>query len=592
MRSRKIELQSHCPKGAEIKEFHHSSGKVRSQLLHGIPTLAIFSLILVFGTLATRLTIARTKIPAIIVSQNSGSIGRYDIYELTLNGASASYGNPWDDVRISAIFDGPSGHYAVGGFYYDVNTWKVRFAPSVAGKWTWRLVFSAPDGTYASSGSFTATESANSGFLRVNPAYPRHFLTEGNGNVFYAIGFNDCVGFDFDHDPWLWWGMDGTGIIDWGAGQRMTRDNTKGGRTDQYFDIYASQGKNNYFRAGPGNCAIGLLRASNVKRSGRNTYDIANGKYWDTLVAKLHADSIKYQMEMIADPRAIAPNFDLSNAPVRASVLDYHQYILNRFGAYVDVWELFNEQTDVPQGYLDAVTGFLNAQDPYRHPITMSFDQPKDNASALAVSAGDHSYYGDDLTTLDQAVARYCNGLKNQQNLNKPLIAGEIGNSSPMGNNVPGHYRDMLWTNNMNQCASIFWNMSGAQVINAKRGPTNMYIGPQQRLESAVFSKFIAGFDPAAQPLQVALAPVSQFRAYVLASAQDIVGYFVHSADPNVSLSGASVQLSIPANGMSGQWIDPATGNVLKTFSVPSGLQTLPIPSFMFDIALRIRDKD
>jgi hypothetical protein len=297
-------------------------------------------------------------------------------------------------------------------------------------------------------------------------------------------------------------------------------------------------------------------------------------------------------MEMIADPRAIAPNFDLSNAAVRVSVLDYHQYILNRFGAYVDVWELFNEQINVPQGYLDAVTGFLNAQDPYRHPITMSFDQPKDNASALAVSAGHHSYYGDDLTTLDQAVARGCNGLKNQQNLNKPLIAGEIGNSSPMGNNVPGHYRDMLWTYNMNQCASIFWNMSGAQVINAKRGPTNIYIGPQQRLESGVFSKFIAGFDPAAQPLQVTLAPASQFGAYVLGSARDIGGYFIHSADPSVSLSGASVQLSIPANGMSGQWIDPATGNVLKTFSVPSGLQTLPIPSFMFDIALRIRDTD
>jgi hypothetical protein len=40
---------------------------------------------------------------------------------------------------------------------------------------------------------------------------------------------------------------------------------------------------------------------------------------------------------------------------------------------------------------------------------------------------------------------------------------------------------------------------------------------------------------------------------------------------------------------MSGQWIDPATGNVLQNFNPSSGAQTLTIPSFTFDIALRIR---
>lgn len=67
--------------------------------------------------------------PAITVSANGNSIGRYNVYELTLTGPSASYNNPWDNVKISAVFTGPSGKSTVGGFYYNVNTWKVRFAP-------------------------------------------------------------------------------------------------------------------------------------------------------------------------------------------------------------------------------------------------------------------------------------------------------------------------------------------------------------------------------------------------------------------------------------------------------------------------------
>jgi hypothetical protein len=541
--------------------------------------------------------------PAITISQNSGSIGRYDIYELTLTGSSASYANPWDDVKISTVFTGPSGQFTVGGFYYDVNTWKVRFAPEAVGSWTWSLTFSAPDGTYSTNGSFTVSNSSNSGFLRVNPTYTRHFYTEGDNKVFYPIGFNDCVGVgwpDTALSSTLAFGMDGTTILDYSVpGVHYTASNTTLVPLNAYFRTYSQQGKDNYFRAGPGNCAFNLYDALNVNGTGENIYDIRNGQLWDGLVSELHADGIKYQMEIIANPQALAPHFDLSNAAVKASVLDYHQYILNRYAAYVDIWELFNEQEAVPQPYLDAITGFLNANDPYHHPMAVSFDQPADNTSALAVSAGLHTYYGYDLTNLNFKVASACNGEKTAQNANKPLINGEAGMYMPSYNNyASGHYRDILWTDNMNQCSAIFWNSSALKFINAAPGTySNMYIGPQERLESTVFSNFISGFDPAAQPLSVRLSPTGStapFTAYVLGSPIDIGGYF-HStanADPssvNTSISGATVTLSIPASGMSGQWIDPATGNVLRSFNPSPGQQTLSIPSLILDIALRIR---
>ena len=65
--------------------------------------------------------------PAVGVAQNASSVGRYDLYELTLTN-SDSYSNPWEDVAITAVFTAPSARkYTVGGFYFDTGTWKVRF---------------------------------------------------------------------------------------------------------------------------------------------------------------------------------------------------------------------------------------------------------------------------------------------------------------------------------------------------------------------------------------------------------------------------------------------------------------------------------
>ena len=77
----------------------------------------------------------------------------------------------------------------------------------------------------------------------------------------------------------------------------------------------------------------------------------------------------------------------------------------------------------------------------------------------------------------------------------------------------------------------------------------------------------------------------------------DIGGYFVNPKNPsisafNVPVTRALVTLNIPASGMTGQWIDPSTGKVLRTFRPSPGQQTLRIPSFKFDIALRLRSND
>ena len=545
---------------------------------------------------AATITAASTEGPAksgtASVAVNPASagklIGQYDIYEITLPGKGRKYANPWDDVTITAVFTSPSGRERkVGGFYYDANTWKVRFAPDEVGLWTWKVTFVDPQRTLPQTvGSFTATPSANTGFMRVDQAHPRHFYTESDGKVFYPIGFNSCVGGA--------WPIDGTAVIDNRRGQRFG-SSTKVVSQDDYFQTYSSQGKDNYFRAGPGNCAPELYQnfKLNVKRTGKNFYNVNHGKVWDQLVSKLHQYGYKYQMEMTANPGELVPNFDLSPPGVESSVLDYYRYIVNRYGAYVDIWELFNEQGHVPQAFLDTLSNLIKASDPYSHPITLSYDQLQDNESAFSVSAGIHRYYDVTNIQLDDGVAQAC---RNYAPLypNKPVIAGEVGNGKPYGSEGdpetrgPERYRIMLWTFNMNQCPAVFWNMSGAIVINPA-GASNMYIGPQERAQSTIFANFISGFDPAAQPVTVALSPANKIRAYVLAGSAEVRGYFVQIATHSSTLSGATVTLSIPNRATQGEWIDPVSGNVLETFSPAVGTQqTLKIPGFSGDIALRV----
>ncbi len=82
--------------------------------------------------------------PVVTVTQNAASVGRYDGYELTMTN-SATYVNPWEDPVITAVFTAPSGATnTAGGFYSEVNNWKLRFAPREIGAWTWAPSYSDP----------------------------------------------------------------------------------------------------------------------------------------------------------------------------------------------------------------------------------------------------------------------------------------------------------------------------------------------------------------------------------------------------------------------------------------------------------------
>lgn len=140
---------------------------------------------------------------------NVAAVGRYEKLELAVD-LGATYDNPFDpaDVALDAVFTSPSGQRrSVPGFFlvpyrrevrdgHEVmipqagGGWKVRFAPTELGRYTWSLRLRDRTGEVTgATGSFQCTKSPGKGFIRPSKADP-HYLAFDNGAGYFAIGHN------------------------------------------------------------------------------------------------------------------------------------------------------------------------------------------------------------------------------------------------------------------------------------------------------------------------------------------------------------------------------------------------------------------
>jgi len=125
---------------------------------------------------------------------HGAQVERWSIHEISLF-SRENYGNPYRDVVVSAVFTGPDGvEITREAFWCGGNGWKVRFAPTAAGKWSWRTVCSNPrdSGLHARTGDLICVEHAG-----CNPIYLHGFLRIANDRRHFA--YNDGT-------PFFWLG--------------------------------------------------------------------------------------------------------------------------------------------------------------------------------------------------------------------------------------------------------------------------------------------------------------------------------------------------------------------------------------------------
>ncbi len=149
----------------------------------------------------TATSIPEKDLPRITsVTLDRVELPRYESLEMIVS-LDAQYANPYDvrQVRLDGIFTGPSGkEMNVPGFWDGTESWRMRFTPSEAGAWTYRLTVS--DGRGSSlpvEGTFTVTPSDLHGWLQVgkwvNPDYSGRYLIYQDGTPFYGVGHCDAL---------------------------------------------------------------------------------------------------------------------------------------------------------------------------------------------------------------------------------------------------------------------------------------------------------------------------------------------------------------------------------------------------------------
>ena len=388
-------------------------------------------------------------------TQNTTALPAYEVFEITFQ-HDETYGNPFLDVRIDVTFTSPTGkQMKVGGFHYGslekpeirvtpqgdrrrvdyifskANIWKARFAPSELGRWTFSYVFSNVRGeSAAGKGEFACVQGKkhNPGFVRQNPDNPFRWIFD-DGTPYFPIGLQDGAG---DH---------------WGTGSCLSGRSLEGPfRKDPPYQLALPAGP--LFVRGPGNnpqnadvyyrrytqCGFNLARIS--QRNGfpplyrdRDHYLVQEAIMMDESLCYFRKYGLHVYYGIFGVDTAGALAYSPDDLPGMEKVKRFVKYTVDRWGAYVDFWEFFNEQR-ADDRWFAIMIPYLQSVDPYHHPISTS--GPRPDLPGIEINAPHRYWQVLPLREAELNCDRWVAGAaQSAKKYGKPIIVGEEGNSIP-----------------------------------------------------------------------------------------------------------------------------------------------------------------
>jgi hypothetical protein len=356
-------------------------------------------------------------------------------------------GNPFDytenDVRVA--FHQPGGKAAeIPAFFDGGTTWRVRYMPPKAGKYTVARVTrngAEIHPTDLAPTTFTVAEPPRPGFVRIDPKHKDRFAFE-DGSPYFPLGHNAAwksgptadipeifakmatVGENWARVWMCHW--DGKNL-DWPMGRRV-----EPGRLDlevaRHWDAIVDAAAKNgvYFQMTLQH--HGPYSSTTDSNWGENPWNKKNGGFLET------------------------PEQFFTDAHARALTRAKYRYIVARWGYSPNIlaWELFNEVqwTDaIKNGHADTVAAwhkemaeFLRAQDPNRHLVTTSSDSSIPGLYDAADYVQPHAYPPDPVSGV-AAMETDPRG--------RPIFFGEFGPSGSLMDDDGGFLRRMLWSSLM-----------------------------------------------------------------------------------------------------------------------------------------------
>jgi len=267
----------------------------------------------------------------------------------------------------------------------------------------------------------------------------------------------------------------------------------------------------------------------------------------------------------------------------------YLRYVVARFGCFVDIWEMFNEDLCAPNDYLAHLAQIVRRVDPYDHIVTTNYPRPQEDWCEIICP---HKYFRIPAGGVDVYLAKEIGRWKSY---GKPVQYTEGGNKGWLSNYDPHKWRVAYWTAFMNESGMLVWSMSGRKTdprVNRGGGNANAYIGPETRQAFRVLNEFTRNLPVDMRPTDTGRTEEhDKVRTYGLSNGKTTVIYAHHFAYRKLPLS-ANTKLVVetgPGN-FTVKWINPADGKMIASERCESAglVQRVQLPRFRIDAACRI----
>lgn len=522
-------------------------------------------------------------------------VPKFGLFEIKLRG-SAKPANPFTDVAASASFASPSGKtIRVDGFYYGGDEWRVRFVPREQGQWRYEASLQGASPADKVSGAFECRGVSGHGFLKLSQRNV-YRMEYDDGTPYYPIGIQTCNFLQPDFD----------GPTADGKWRSVSPEEWA-----KAFEGAVTLVRTQMGQGTTAGCALPLIPSPH-----RNPHDTAPAtasapaepppldRYDTALAAQMDHAFVVYrghgmaQMLILfqdmslwgAGPGAFGHSRDIkTNKTLSAENLPlqekYIRYIVARFGCFVDIWELFNEDSYAPNDYLAHLADVVRKADPYGHIVTTNYARPGEKWCELVTW---HEYMALPASEVD---AYLCTQIALFKSYNKVVQNTEFGNQGGLSNDDPVKWRIAVWTAFMNESGMLFWGMSGNRVKEVKNGNANAYIGADSRQFFRVLTDFSRGMPVDMKPVPCGYHNQRDVRTYALSNGKVTAIYVHHFADheKEYQYPGKLMVLTGPGR-FRARWIDAATGAELRTdeLSTPQHYLELKVPPVKVDIACRV----
>ena len=237
------------------------------------------------------------------------TVDRFGFFETSFK-ATGRYGNPYKDLKASAVIRRPDGAKRTLGLFWDgSDTWKLRISPDLVGQWRFK-VRCADEGLNGRTGQFTCIPSQRRGSIRPMPGFSHHFAYQ-------------------DRTPFLFWGDTAWALYQDEVSEKLNRK-----AVYHYIDERAGQGINVMHSM--------LLQEAGWGNRGGDPFDsmaqdTLNPAYWQEIDLRLRYLNDKGIIAGLAlawgDKRKQEP-FAWRLFPGVEARKRYARYIASRYGAY------------------------------------------------------------------------------------------------------------------------------------------------------------------------------------------------------------------------------------------------------------------